>query len=157
MLNYIGTKRIKAEPMTLGAYNKHRGWDIPDDEDPASAGYIIHYLDGYISWSPLKQFDEAYRLTTGMTFGLAIEAMKKGLKVHRKGWNGKNMWLIMVPSTPNKVPFMEGTPYRDAGLVRPTQIDAHIDMYTAKGTMQPGWLASQNDMLAEDWGIILDA
>jgi len=155
MQAYIGTKTITARPMSLGAYNKHRGWNIPEGEDPAARGYLIHYPDGYVSWSPEAQFDEAYRVTNGMNFGLALEALKKGMKVARRGWNGKNMWLVRVPGTPDRVPFMEGTPYRDAGLDRPTKIDSHIDMYTAQGTMQPGWLASQGDMDADDWMIIV--
>ena len=154
MQAYIGTKVINAKVMNLGDYNKERGWNIPEDEDPAKEGYIVRYPDGYISWSPKEQFEESYRVTTGLNFGLALEALKKGIKVARKGWNGKGMWLMRVPGTPGKVPFMMGTPYRDAGLDRPTQIDAHIDMYTAQGTMQPGWLASQADMDADDWTIV---
>lgn len=47
----------------------------------------------------------------------------------------------------------EGTDYQKAGLTA-VCIDPHIDMYTAKGTMQPGWLASQADMLADDWMVV---
>ena len=161
---YIGTKVINAEPMNRLAYNQFRGWDLPSDENGADEGYLVEYMDGgepnttthkgYISWSPKEQFDNAYRVVTGLNFGLALEALKKGMKVARKGWNGKGMWLVRVPGTPGKVPFMMGTPYRDAGLDRPTSIDAHIDMYTAQGTMQPGWLASQADMDADDYYIV---
>ena len=89
-----------------------------------------------------------------MTFGAAIEALKLGQKVARVGWNGKGMWLILVPGTPDVWPH-EGTPYHRAGLVH-TSINPHIDMFTATGEMQPGWLASQTDMLAEDWVILAD-
>ena len=41
MKNYIGTKRIEAEPMTRGDYNKYRGWTIPADENPEDEGYIV--------------------------------------------------------------------------------------------------------------------
>jgi hypothetical protein len=85
-----------------------------------------------------------------MNFGQAIEAMKEGKKVQRAGWNGKGMWLILVPGSPSIKP-VAGTPYSNAGLTEPTNINAHIDMYTAQGDMQPGWLASQADMLADDW------
>jgi hypothetical protein len=82
-------------------------------------------------------------------FGQAIEELKAGRNVFRKGWNGKGMWLTLVPSSQ---PFVqENTPYHQAGLLGKIFIDAHIDMFTAKGTMQPGWLASQADMLADDW------
>lgn len=84
-----------------------------------------------------------------MNFGWAIEQLKAGHKVARSGWNGKGMWIVYVPGTEN-VKLTEGSPYRKAGLESVT-IDAHIDMHTAKGTMQPGWIASQADILAEDW------
>lgn len=86
-----------------------------------------------------------------MKFGEAIEALKQGKKVSREGWNGKNMFLVYVRETPD-VYTAEGTPYFKAGVIN-TTINAHIDMYTADGNMQPGWLASQTDMLAEDWQI----
>jgi len=92
-----------------------------------------------------------------LTFGAAIEALKAGLKVARKGWNGKGMWLILVTGSENIKP-VAGTPYSKAGLTSEIQILPHIDMYTTDSTgrraMLPGWLASQTDMLSEDWVII---
>jgi len=85
-----------------------------------------------------------------MNFGQAIEAMKAGNKVAREGWNGKGMWLILVPGSDSVRP-VANTPYSKAGITEPTNINPHIDMFTAAGSMQPGWLASQTDMLAEDW------
>lgn len=85
-----------------------------------------------------------------MNFGDAIAALKAGKKVARSGWNGKGMWLVLVPGSLKKVTITEGTPYHAAGL-REVFIGSHIDMFTAHGNMQPGWLASQTDMLAEDW------
>ena len=85
-------------------------------------------------------------------FGTALKALKAGLKVQREGWNGKGMWLIYVPGTPQAL-FKDGTPYQKAGLVQ-ADISPHIDMFTADGKMQPGWLASQADMLAEDWSVV---
>ena len=82
--------------MTRGDYNIFRGWKIPENENPADEGYLVEYSDGYISWSPKKQFEEAYRLCDNMTFGLAIEALKKGLKVARKGWNGKKQYCELA-------------------------------------------------------------
>ena len=90
-----------------------------------------------------------------MNFGQAIEALKQGAKVQRAGWNGKGMWLILVPGSPSVRP-VAGTPYSKAGIVEPTNINPHIDMFTADKCMQPGWLASQTDMLAEDWQITVE-
>lgn len=90
-----------------------------------------------------------------MNFGQAIEEMKAGRKVWREGWNGKGMWLILVNGTKN-CPLVDGTPYHRALNTENTgqpdvSINPHIDMMTATGEMQPGWLASQTDMLADDW------
>lgn len=75
-----------------------------------------------------------------MNFGKAIESLKEGKKVARKGWNGKGMWLCLVPGS-NKAYY--GFPMQDC-----------IAMKTANDKMQPGWLASQADILAEDWEIV---
>lgn len=160
---YIGTKIIAALAMTRLAYNAYRGWTLPADEDGADEGYLVEYLDGgkpnhpdhagYISWSPKEQFDNAYRPTSGMSFGLAVEALKRGERVARAGWNGKGMWLVLDPgSTVSEV--RPGSAYHKAGITGPFTINPHIDMKTATGEMQPGWLASQTDMLADDWAIV---
>lgn len=92
-----------------------------------------------------------------MNFGQAIEALKSGKQVARSGWNGKNMFLVFVPGSKNII-LKEGTPYMNSfrgqavGCVH--TINPHIDMYTASGEFQPGWLASQTDMLAEDWVVV---
>lgn len=67
---YIGTKIITARPMTRADYNEYRGWDLPADENGDDEGYLVEYTngsapnhpnhDGYISWSPAPQFQEAY-------------------------------------------------------------------------------------------------
>lgn len=91
-----------------------------------------------------------------LNFGQAIEALKSGKKVSRAGWNGKGMWLVLVPGTPSVTPT-EGSPYHKAGITS-CEILPHIDMWTtnAEGrrAMLPGWLASQSDMLAEDWSLV---
>lgn len=61
MKKYIGTKKLEAKEITRGEYNKYRGWTIPENENPNDEGYLIKYSDGYESWSPKKQFEEAYR------------------------------------------------------------------------------------------------
>ena len=94
-----------------------------------------------------------------MNFGQAIEALKLGQRVARTGWNGKGMWLILVPGTPSAA-LREGTPYRAALGLETCEILPHIDMWTINASgrraMLPGWLASQSDMLADDWVIVLD-
>ena len=89
---------------------------------------------------------------------LAIEALKKGHKVARRGWNGKGMWLVLVPGTPT-VELREGTPYAKALPEHShCEILPHIDMWTTNSegrrAMLCGWLASQTDMLSDDWEIV---
>jgi hypothetical protein len=88
-----------------------------------------------------------------MNFSEALEAIKLGSKVAREGWNGKGMFLFLVPGskfTVNRAPLLgiypEGTEI---------EYHAHIDMKTAQGYVVP-WIASQSDLLAEDWNIVLN-
>lgn len=60
MQHYIGTKQIQAKPMNLGDYNKHKGWTVTADENPAKEGYLVKYSDSYESWSPKDVFENAY-------------------------------------------------------------------------------------------------
>jgi hypothetical protein len=90
-----------------------------------------------------------------MDFGDAIRALKRGERVARSGWNGKGMWLVYVPGTP-QCNIKEGTPYHSAGRLLQVDINPHVDMFTADGKMQPGWISSQEDMLAEDWAVVTD-
>ena len=142
---YIGTKISNCKPMTREVYNDFRGWKVPEDEDGSDAGYIVQYEDGYISWSPEAQFKDAYRETNGMPFGLAIEAMKKGFRVARKGWNGKGIFIEL--QTPTELSKMTH-PYI---FIDTTGLQT--DNPDAPKNLVP-WLASQTDMLSDDWVIL---
>lgn len=79
---------------------------------------------------------EPMRVQGGWDFGSAIAALKRGARVQRAGWNGKGMWLMLqTPTTSSKMTL----PY--------------IYMSTAQGDLVP-WLASQTDVLAEDWALV---
>ena len=151
---YIGTKLITARPMTRGAYNEYRGWTIPADENPEDEGYLVKYADNYVSWSPKDAFEEAYRPTNAMNFGLAIEAAKKGKKIARLGWNGKGMWVVYRTGYPDGIPCNKNTadavgiPEGSLFKVRP-----YLQMKCVDGSFQM-WLASQSDILADDWYIV---
>ena len=152
MKQYIGTKIIEAEPAKRGEC--YKGPNMLSAEMAAQQGYRIRYQDGYESWSPKDVFEGAYRRTDCMNFGLAIEAAKKGAKITRRGWNGKGMWVVYRTGYPegiscNKntaeaVGIPEGTLFR----VRP-----YLQMKCVDGSFQM-WLASQSDILAEDWTIV---
>jgi len=102
----------------------------------ASSNYFCEVLDV----SKLGEFD----------FGTAVSLMRLGHKVARKGWNGKGMFIFLVPGSTFKVNRPPLLGIYDEG----TEIDyqPHIDMKTADDKVVP-WSASQSDVLAEDWGI----
>ncbi len=168
MKKYIGTKTIYATPMTRQAYNDYRGWDLPADENGDDPGFLVEYIDGgkandprhkgYISWSPADVFERAYRPTRGMSFGMAIEALKAGQKVARAGWNGKGMWLAISCSGTREVPASGFWSPHNAEHARLNggiaTVLPSITMKTAPGEILMGWLASQSDMLADDWEIV---
>lgn len=96
-----------------------------------------------------------------MNFGQAIEALKNGKKVARVGWNGKGMFLYMTTGSVVHLDEMkpETANYlrsfcKDKGMDE-IEICPHIDMKTADNKLVIGWLASQTDMLAEDWDVVV--
>lgn len=127
---YIGTKEITA-------------WE---QEKDGQSGYAVKYADGYTSWSPRDVFEAAYRVTEGpaqfLTFGDAIHFLKAGKRVARHGWNGKGMWLEMQrPDEHSKMTL----PY--------LYLSYPNDSVNTPGARVP-WLASQTDMLTEDWVVL---
>ena len=165
---YFGTKQILATPMSRQAYNDYRGWTLPDDENGWDQGYLVEYLDspnfnhpahtGYISWSPKDVFETAYKASGSMNFGHALEALKGGYRVARSGWNGKDMWLALSCGEARLVPAAgfwstqnRAWAHENGGSAK---VLPSITMKTATGEILMGWLASQTDMLAEDWTIV---
>lgn len=143
---YIGTKVIQATPMNRGDYNKYRGWQIPADENPEDEGYLVKYSDDYISWSPKAQFDKAYRcFDGGMEFGNAIELLKMGFKLTRKGWNGKNQYIELATD----ISYVDNDGY--VINAEHEAIGNKAIAFVGTSGVQLGWLASQADMLAADW------
>lgn len=90
-------------------------------------------------------------MESSLDFGNALRALRRGEKVARKGWNGDSMFLFLVPGSVfqvNRPPLLGIYPEGTEINYQP-----HIDMRTAQGTVVP-WLASQTDVLAEDWFIV---
>jgi hypothetical protein len=108
-------------------------------------------------------------------FGQAIEALKQGKRVARQGWNGKGMFIFMRPADSLHVGFVakdiKSLPqsvkdyyYQDCvdGNGNPIELEpndvvkftAYICLKAADGTIVNGWLATQTDILAEDWTIL---
>lgn len=90
-----------------------------------------------------------------MTFGEALEALKYGKKVSRKGWNGKGMFLWLMEGCEIKKEWIKEKGLLEAcGEKESIKGLPSIRMLTAQGEVLTGWLASQSDMFAEDWILV---
>ena len=154
MKQYIGTKIIEAEPA-YRCMDGHGHITITDDLPVAfpnfpsvEDGYRVQYADGYVSWSPKEAFEEAYRPTDAMNFGLAIEAAKRGAKIARRGWNGKGQYVELASA----ISYV--TPGGETVNAEHEAIGNHAFAFVGTSGVQMGWLASQADMLADDWTIV---
>ena len=118
--------------------------------------WIIKDIEGEFYLCKPDIFEATYEPTINLedenfSFGIALAQLKRGYRVARKGWNGKGMFVFLVNGSTfivNREPLLsimgEGTEVK---------YHAHIDMKTADGQVVP-WLASQTDMLADDWCIV---
>ena len=132
MESYIGIKRIEAEPQ------------VKDGKD----GYKVVYEDGYTSWSPKETFEKAYHKNNEMSFSEALYAARKyGAKISRKGWNGKGQFVTVATQVEYDDPNGHGK------VDHKTSHSAALVFHGTFGD-QVGWLASQSDMLSDDWGIV---
>ena len=97
---------------------------------------------------------------TKSDFGKALEFLKRGHKVTRAGWNGKGMWLSMSGPIEGRKVHADGfwsennTDYANEQPGQLATVLPCITMKTATGEILMGWLASQTDMLAEDWMLV---
>lgn len=148
MEQFIGTKIVQAEPMSRSDWHESKGWPVPIEDGWDGEGYKVRYEDGYESWSPKEVFEAAYRRTDGMNFGLAIEAAKMGKKISRQGWNGKGQYVELGHS------FQYDTYGDERTTVHHDDIGSMALVFVGTRGRQVGWLASQSDMLADDWMIL---
>lgn len=135
---------VLAQPMRLHEFNARTGYCL--DDRPDVDGYVVRNGNNE-TWYEKELFKEKYM--TGMPFGMAIEALKKSKRVARAGWNGKGMYLVLVGGGTANHPLVES-----GGEV---QALPSIGMWTVNSdgrrAFLTGWLASQTDMLADDWMI----
>jgi hypothetical protein len=95
-------------------------------------------------------------MNNGLSFGQALDAVKQGKRISRSGWNGKGMYLWLLPAATIpadwcKEPHLKALAEANGGSF---ECLGSIRMKTADNKVLTGWLASQSDMLAEDWCIL---
>ena len=89
-----------------------------------------------------------------MNFSQALEFIKHGNKLQREGWNGKGMYLVYKKGYPEGVPISENAS-EATGIPRGTvcKFQPYIMMYTTHDNFVP-WVASQSDLLSDDWNLV---
>lgn len=89
-----------------------------------------------------------------MNFGAAIEMAKAGEQIARAGWNGKGMFVVYQAGYPDGIPINKNTA-QATGLPEGTvcRFQPYLLMKTADGSFVH-WLASQTDILSEDWTVL---
>jgi hypothetical protein len=96
-------------------------------------------------------------MSTGLDIGQAVQAIKAGYRVARYGWNGKDMWLSYTPGvdalSADKFWSKANKEFAEANNGSAEVLPA-ITMKNARGQIVMGWLASQEDLLAEDWFVL---
>ncbi len=165
---YVGTKVVRAEPMDRKAYNAYRGWDVPADENGDDAGYLVEYMnggkpnmpdrEGYVSWSPKDVFEHAYKADGGLSFGDALDALKKGFKATRADWGDYYLFCSKGGLAHGRTPSdteLNGVPDHlfdrtHSGAITRLPVINGVD---TEGVLMAGWTPTQADMLAEDWGV----
>lgn len=118
-------------------------------------GYMFVSEDvQYVQFMAKDEFEKICRSTEAMNFGDALIVLKQGKRVARKGWNGKNMSVAYQKGYPDGIPCNKNTAQAwgmeegELFKCRP-----YLQMRCADGTFQM-WLASQSDILADDWYIV---
>ncbi len=157
-------------PYQVGQAKKHAGEDVASAPPGAPAGALekAHqdgYAEGYAAgmdhrlqeWRrKVGQASNRSFPLGGYPFGMALEAAKRGCRIHREGWNGKGMWVACSPGSQgleaDKFWSVAGREFAKASGGKAPVLPCLI-MKTADGQILMGWLASQSDMLAEDWTI----
>ena len=168
MKTYICTKMIHAVPVKMvNGMHWPDGLPLPEMPKiqepvvdcccnikvPAPAiedGYMYTTSpdDKYPQYMSAADFEIMCRSTEDMAFGDALEAMKQGKSVARKGWNGKNQYVELASCISYK---------GNAGEIvncHHNNIGNKALAFIGTSGVQMGWLASQADMLAEDWYIV---
>lgn len=139
----VTCKNGKVRTYWYDRENEKIMWDGHLGEGEEVKGYALeNFIDDVLdgSWEPRERRDNYY-----FGFENAITYLKRGVKVKRKGWNGKNQYIQLAKGISYKTPEgeIENCEHKDIGN--------RAIAFVGTSGVQMGWLASQADMLAEDW------
>lgn len=137
---------------------------LEGDHHASVGDYIIRGVNGELYPCKPDIFEKTYDIDektdsvmeapeTTHGFDWAIQQLKAGKKVQRKDWNGKGMFITLQQGSTVDGELMRNAPAKEFYTGKKCNIAPHIDMKAADGTYVVGWLASQTDMLADDWQI----
>ncbi|WP_304039085.1 DUF2829 domain-containing protein [Fibrobacter succinogenes] len=137
---------------------------LEGDHHASVGDYIIRGVNGELYPCKPDIFEKTYDIDektdsvmeapeTTHGFDWAIQQIKAGRKVQRKGWNGKGMFITLQQGSTVDGELMRNAPAKEFYTGKKCNIAPHIDMKAADDTYVVGWLASQTDMLADDWQI----
>ena len=108
-----------------------------------------------------SNFKYLRKMVENLNYGQALEALKEGKRVSRKGWNGKGMFIFQRPADKldkDFIPKVKSLPETVKTFLieqgRDIEFLAYLCMWSATGEVVNGWLASQTDMLSNDWCIL---
>ena len=158
MTAFVGTQMISAVEMTRGEYNEYREWKVPENENPTDEGYLLENKEltsnderhvGYISWLPKNEFEKIYCAEGHLTFSQALDFAKNGELICRKGWNGKNQYVLVIKGdcVCKSINECYGD---DEEKMSQVNVDDALYLKNAQDTLIP-WVPSQGDLFAEDW------
>lgn len=153
MKKYLGIKYVDAE---LVSGKERYGFDKPNNaisqHELDSEFYKVH-RDGRFCWKRKEDFEKDYQpidWTIDMEFGYALTALRNGLRISRRGWNSKGMWIeLRIPDLTSKMtrPYL----YH----VAPKGTTNHYGDNVHDFERVP-WLPSNTDILASDWFVVDD-
>jgi hypothetical protein len=105
MQKYIGVKIVEAEAMTAGEFNKIKPDGNCKDRIVTDEGYMVKYPqgDGYVSWCPKDVFESSNRPANGLSFGMALDALKTGMSVRLPSWSEDVRVCAQFPDEKSKM------------------------------------------------------
>lgn len=167
MKTYIGMKVVQAKPaVTVNGCIWPDGMALPaeytrpslkenleqkDCGPVISEGYVYIGDHKYPVFEEKEEFEKRFFDAENVTFSIALDAMKRGGRIARKGWNGKGMYVFLADDVEfrTEADISEFENAEDGVYTSEMMV-----LRTAQGTFQPGWLATQSDILADDWYVL---